>query len=164
VQIPDLAQSPIDPARLMAEVPHAAPAAEPPSDPLSQPGQPPTGGAASGATESQPGAAIRGTVRLAEGKTAPDQGVLFVIVRKPGMRPPIAALRLPITKFPMEFEVGPENAIAMGGVRIPFEAPLEVSARIDLDGNALTRSAGELEGSAGEVAPGATGVEIVLGD
>jgi hypothetical protein len=44
-----------------------------------------------------------------------------------------------------------------------FEGQISLSARIDLDGNAVSRQPGDLHGaSAAPVAPGATGVSIVI--
>jgi hypothetical protein len=47
---------------------------------------------------------------------------------------------------------------------MPFAGPVELTARIDGDGNATSRSPGDLTGTApgGPVQPGATGVVIVL--
>ena len=62
----------------------------------------------------------------------------------------------------MEFELGQEQ------VMIPsmrFEGVLQLEARLDRDGNAMTREPGELTGRpGGTLEPGATGVEIVLSD
>ena len=109
------------------------------------------------------GPPIRGVIRLAEGTLEPSQGVIFVILRKPEMRPPLAALRLPPGPFPLEFEIGPDDRAQMGGAPIPFAGPMELTVRSDLDLNPMTRSPGELEGSGGTVQPGAEGVEIILG-
>jgi hypothetical protein len=62
--------------------------------------------------------------------------------------------------FPVDFEIGPEN------VMIPtmrFEGDLTLTARLDSDGNAMTRLPGDLQGSLAEsVQPGSAGVEIRL--
>jgi len=117
------------------------------------------GGPANGASAASQGEPIRGTIRLADGITDPGSGVLFITVRnRPG--PPLASLKLPVGSFPVEFEIGPQN------VMIPtnrFEGELSVSARIDRDGNPMTREAGNLVGEVPEkVLPGTTGLEIVL--
>jgi hypothetical protein len=119
------------------------------------------GGADAPAAE-DPTKVIRGTLRLAEGVTPPDQGVLFVIARLPNMRPPLAAVRLPIDRFPLEFRIGPADRAPMMGSNVQFDGPIQLSARIDLDGNPMTRSAGELVGDAGEIQAGTSGVQIVL--
>jgi hypothetical protein len=46
---------------------------------------------------------------------------------------------------------------------IPFAGELQISARLDADGNALSRQPGDLEGrSPGAATPGAEGVAVVL--
>jgi hypothetical protein len=92
----------------------------------------------------------------------PDAGVLFVIARSQGAQggPPLAVLRIPDPEFPLEFSIGPEN------VMIPsmrFEGAISVSARLDADGNAMTRGSGDISSQVEEpLAPGATGVTLHL--
>jgi hypothetical protein len=46
---------------------------------------------------------------------------------------------------------------------LPFAGEMQISARLDGDGNATSRQPGDLEGSAERaVAPGASGVAVVL--
>jgi hypothetical protein len=46
---------------------------------------------------------------------------------------------------------------------VPFAGPLQVTARIDADGNAMTREPGDLQGrSTGGLQPGDRGVEVVI--
>jgi hypothetical protein len=46
---------------------------------------------------------------------------------------------------------------------MPFAGPVLLTARLDSDGNAMSRTPGDLQGAAREaVSPGASGVEIVL--
>jgi hypothetical protein len=90
--------------------------------------------------------------------------VLFVIARPQGARggPPLAVLRIPNPDFPLEFSIGPEN------VMIPsmrFEGAISLSARLDADGNAMTRGAGDLSSVVQEsLAPGTTGVQLLLSE
>ena len=106
------------------------------------------------------GATIAGTVVLAEGTAAPEGGVLFVIAHPEGVDrgPPVASRRLLGTSFPATFTIGPGD-VMMGG---PFPGTVTLSARLDADGDAGTRGADDLVGSAGLVQGGAQGVEIVL--
>ena len=67
--------------------------------------------------------------------------------------------RLPIGPFPLEFEIGPEDVMIQG---LPFAGPITLSARIDRDGNAMTRDPGGATATAGPVEPGAEGVELRL--
>jgi cytochrome c-type biogenesis protein CcmH len=136
-----------------------------------QPGLPPAPGEARGApplpsetaTAESAGAAIQGAVELAPelaGRTPPD-AVLFIIARGAGAGPPLAVKRVANPEFPLAFSIGPEDRMIQA---MPFTAPITLSARIDGDGNATSRSPGDVTGAAvgGPVAPGATGVVIVL--
>jgi hypothetical protein len=92
----------------------------------------------------------------------PDSAVLFVIARPQGVQggPPLAVLRIPNPDFPVEFSIGPAN------VMIPsmrFEGAISLSARLDADGNAMTRGSGDISSQVEEpLAPGATGVTLLL--
>ena len=95
-----------------------------------------------------------------EGKV-PGDAVLFVIARKAGAAggPPLAVVRTPGPAFPAEFDIGQANVMIPG---LRFEGPLDLTARLDADGNAMTRMAGDFGGALAEpVEPGAE-VEIVL--
>ena len=123
-------------------------------------------GGAQGAGVGNPPAAgvLRGVVRLAPGLEgrAPPGAVLFVIARNAAAGPPTAVLRLPQPRFPLRWEIGPAQRMIQG---TPFAGPFALSARLDSDGNATTRGAGDLQGRApGEHFPGAAGIEIVLGE
>lgn len=107
---------------------------------------------------------ISGTIRVSgalEG-SVPAQGMLFVIARPAGVTagPPLAVLRVPAPRFPVAFEIGPAN------VMIPsmrFQGDIEITVRLDSDGNAMTKLPGDLEGTSKDFhKPGASGVEIVL--
>jgi hypothetical protein len=150
------------------------PAEEPKTPDLSRifpaPEQPgPPGGAGPGGVAGEPvgataagrpGAVVRGTVHgVAD---AGPGATLFLIARPAGAvgGPPLAVLRVPQPSFPYDFEIGPAN------VMIPtarFEGAIELTARLDADGNASTR--GELDrstASAVAVVPGDVGVELRL--
>jgi len=46
---------------------------------------------------------------------------------------------------------------------MPFAGPLTITARVDSDGNAMSRAPGDLFGdAAAPVDPGATGVEVLI--
>lgn len=107
--------------------------------------------------ESQP---IRGTVRLAPGARSDGGGTLFVIARGAGAGPPLAVKRVPSPTFPARFEIGPQDVMMSGR---PFNGPIRLSARLDRDGNPMTREPGGLHADLGEaLQPGASGVELVL--
>ncbi len=94
----------------------------------------------------------------------PDGGVLFVIARPQGMTagPPLAVLRIPSPEFPLDFSIGPEN------VMIPtmqFAGEISLSARLDADGNAMTRGAGDISSPVVEgLTPGSQDVRLVLAE
>jgi hypothetical protein len=116
-----------------------------------------------GAVQSPPAAAssepIRGTISLADGG-ATSGAVLFLIARVPGTPgPPLAVKRLPVGPFPLEFEIGPEDVMIQGR---PWVGPIALSARVDRDGDAMTRDSDTSAELAAPVAPGATGVELRL--
>ena len=112
------------------------------------------------ASASASGLPIRGQVRLAEGVTAPPDGVLFVIARGPGGGPPLAVKRMTPASFPVSFELGPADVMMQGR---PFVGPITLSARLDRDGDPLTRADDDPSYQhVGSLAPGAEGIEIVL--
>ena len=108
------------------------------------------------------GEPVRGTVRLApelEGSLPPG-AVLFVIARRGSAGPPLAVKRVLDPRFPMEFSLGPEDRMIQA---VPFVGPLPITARVDGDGHATSRSPGDLQGAAPDpVEPGATDVVVTL--
>ena len=125
-----------------------------------------TGAAARGSAppqaRSSSGEALRGTLvlapELADG--VPDGAILFVIARVGPAGPPTAVLRIPNPEFPLEFAIGPEHRMIE---QMPFAGPFTLTARVDADGNAMTRNSGDLQGAAeGTHAPGALGLEILI--
>lgn len=126
-------------------------------------GAPPMASAASG-EEAVAGPPIKGRVALAPAVAAraASNGILFIVARRGGAGPPVAVKRIESPVFPLEFELGPDDRMIQA---MPFTGPLLLTARLDGDGNATTRSPGDLQGAAASpVDPGAEGVEIVLGE
>ncbi len=124
----------------------------------------PAGGGAppAGPPSAGDGAALRGTITLAPGlgTRVPAGAILFLIARRADGGPPLAVRRVVEPRFPLEFSIGPEDRMID---QIPFAGPLLLSARIDADGNAMTRQPGDLQGAApGSYAPGARDVAIVV--
>lgn len=104
---------------------------------------------------------VRGSVALAEGRGA-GSGVLYLIVRRVDGAggPPLAVQRHPVSAMPLEFAIGPEDAM-IAGTRFPPR--VRVVARLDRDGDPGTKSPGDLEATSDPVEPGASGVDLVLG-
>jgi hypothetical protein len=155
----DPAEQPREPdlSKIFPEGAEAAP--EGPEGSLELP-PPPERGAPPLAAES--GGPIRGTLRLApelEG-AQPSGAVLFLIARTAEAGPPLAVKRIEAPRFPLDFEIGPADRMLAS---VPFAGAMQLSARLDADGNATSRTPGDLLGIAGQaVSPGASGVEIVL--
>ena len=121
--------------------------------PMGPPDSPAPPGAASGAP-------ITGRVTAGQGVPPGGDGVLFVIARSAGGGPPLAVKRLPIGPFPLAFEIGPADVMIAGR---PFAGPITLSARIDRDGNPLTRDPGDATAVLpAPVEPGARDIELEL--
>jgi len=105
---------------------------------------------------------VRGRIELAPALAGqvPEGAILFIIARRGAERgPPLAVNRIPAPRFPLEFTIGPENVMIPG---MKFEGEIQLSARVDGDGNAMTRKPGDLQGALAEpVLPGSQ-VSIVL--
>jgi hypothetical protein len=114
-------------------------------------------GVPSGSASGDP---ISGTISVADGGTT-SGAVLFLIARIPDTPgPPLAVKRLPVGPFPLSFEIGPEDEMIKGR---PWVAPIALSARVDRDGDPLTRDDSDTSAELAEpLAPGATGVELRL--
>ena len=113
------------------------------------PGHPPVDGAQPAAAQqpmasaSSSGGAIVVTVSLANGKTAPEGGVLYIMARGEGVTagPPVAVKRLSATTFPITVDLS--AADSMMGQPIPPKVRLE--ARLDADGNVMSRGPNDLD-------------------
>jgi hypothetical protein len=109
---------------------------------------------------------IHGEITLAPEleATRPSGGILFVIARPQGATggPPLAVLRIPSPDFPLAFSIGPENVMIPS---MQFVGPISISARLDVDGNAMTRTPGDISSTVVEsLSPGATGVRLTLSE
>jgi tetratricopeptide (TPR) repeat protein len=102
---------------------------------------------------------VTGTITLSPGVTVQPGAQLYVIVRSSeGGGPPAAVSRMTAGAFPMSFSLSAANS--MMGDALPDRMKLE--ARVDLDGNVMTRDAGAPTGELDDVARGSSGVTIVL--
>jgi hypothetical protein len=132
---------------------------QPREQPAQQPAQPAQqGGAAAGGS-------IRGTLKIDPSlqATAPS-GTVFVILRMAGMPdrgPPVAVKKIDDARFPLSFEIGAGDVMMQG---MPFSGPFDVYARLDADGNAMTKAPGDLALTQpkSQVSPGAGEIELVL--
>ena len=105
---------------------------------------------------------LAGQILLASELTGrvPEGAVLFLMAWTSGPGPPVAAKRIPAPEFPLVFELGPDDRMPHEKL---FEGPFRLTARVDTDGDAATRTAGDLHGAAQGTHPaGATGVTILI--
>lgn len=103
---------------------------------------------------------IRGRIEVASGTELPSNGVLFIIARAPAGGPPLAVQRLADVRFPLDFAIGPDDAMIEGR---PFAGPMLLSARLDSDGDPLTSGPGDPQAAAADtLEPGASGVTLKL--
>ena len=107
-------------------------------------------------------AAITGQIVLGEGQ-ASGGGSLFIIVRQQGVTrgPPVAVRKFESPTFPQQFSVTSAHTMFQG---MPFTGPFDVHARLDQDGNAMTKTAGDLVATtpATNIKPGSKPVVIAL--
>jgi hypothetical protein len=113
------------------------------------------------ATEATAGA-IEGTLELAPDLVGrvPQGAVLYLVARTAQGGPPLAVVRVPSPRFPMRFSIGPDDRMNQS---MPFAGELLITARVDTDGNAMTRSPGDLQGASETPnAPGDRGVTLLI--
>ena len=92
------------------------------------------------------------TLNVANGVAVPQQGVIFIIVRAAGVKsgPPAAVKRLAISTFPMTVNLS--SADSMMGQPLP--AKMRIEARIDADGDPMTRDPKDPAGAVDGVGAG----------
>jgi len=105
---------------------------------------------------------IEGTLELAPDLVGrvPPRAVLYLMARTGQGGPPVAVVRIVDPSFPMRFSVGPDDRMNQS---MPFAGEIRLSARVDTDGNAMTRSPGDLQGATETPnAPGDRGVRLLI--
>ncbi len=110
----------------------------------------------------QPPAVVRvgGSVSLGEGVGLP-QGTLFVaaLSSEQGGGPPVAAGKYPNAQLPAEFSLGDAD-LTFGG---QWPEQVWLRARVDVDGDPMTRGEGDLESAVmGPMTAGAEDIQLVL--
>lgn len=119
---------------------------------------PPAGPAAGGgATEKK----ISGVIKIQKGLSLPSSGRLFISARNlQAGGPPVAVKRLPLpAQFPFSFELTEKDQMMADSEA--FAGTLMVTARVDQDGDPLSRQPGDLSGSL-EAQVGSSGLTIEL--
>jgi cytochrome c-type biogenesis protein CcmH/NrfF/cytochrome c-type biogenesis protein CcmH/NrfG len=91
------------------------------------------------------------------------KATLFIIARPLGSAtgPPLAVKKIDRPVFPLSYSLGPENVMMQG---VPFTGKLAINARLDKDGNPITRQPGDITGDykGNAAAVGAKNIDIVL--
>jgi Tfp pilus assembly protein PilF len=97
---------------------------------------------------------IHVTLKLADEARPPASGVVFVTARNEGVTsgPPVAVKRIPLGAFPMTVDI--TSADSMMGQQLPSRVRIE--ARVDSDGDPLTKSPGDLSAVRDGVALGSS--------
>jgi len=120
---------------------------------------PPAMGETSGAAPAS-SAAIVVVIDLPKGLSVPSNAVLFVIVREAGLEtgPPLAVKRVPATNFPITVTLTDKDSMAGEGL----PGLVRIDARVDRDGDPLTKDPQDPVASEENVRPGGGQVLLVL--
>jgi cytochrome c-type biogenesis protein CcmH/NrfG len=123
----------------------------------------PTAPAANAPAAPSSSAEVSGTISIdpkLRGDVDPN-ATLFIIARQTGGGPPLAVKKIDKPTFPLSYSLGQENVMMQGR---PFTGKINISVRLDKDGNAMTREAGNLVGDypKNPVDTGSQKVDIVL--
>jgi cytochrome c-type biogenesis protein CcmH len=144
-------QGSIAEARALGGVAAATPKADKPRAAPAQAAKAPASKAVSGTVSLEPSLA---------GKAAPGDTVFILARPAAGSRMPLAIARVTVAQLPYAFRLDDSMAMAPGAT-ISSQAEVTVVARVSKAGSAAPQK-GDIEGSAGPVAPGASGLKVVL--
>jgi hypothetical protein len=145
----------------------AAPGTTPPSPAPSPNSPPPAGGseAENVPAAPEPSQTIAGTIVLPAARRGDVKkgDTIFLIARKTGgpagFGSMLAVQRLQAGDFPMPFALSSRDAMVPG---TPFEGEINISVRVDKDGDPITRRKGDVFGQAAAVRVGRQDVRISL--
>ena len=114
---------------------------------------------AGGGVAVDPSKFLRGTITLDAklGVEAKPGDIIFVGVASKAEGKTLALARFDVAQLPMPFSIDADSAIFTGA----FDGEVVVVARLDRDGEARTRGAGDIEGAATATIP-AEGVAVTL--
>jgi tetratricopeptide (TPR) repeat protein len=147
-------------AKMKEQAKNPPPAVVPPNHPaLPNPGAEPAASAASPAAAPVSGPSVHLTLTLAGAKPSP-QAVLFIIARASGETagPPAAVKRIGNPTFPLEVDLSTADSM-MGQ---PLPPSITIEARLDSDGDAMTKNASDPHASQSGVSTNGTKVALVL--
>jgi hypothetical protein len=106
---------------------------------------------------------IRGTITVpaSRRKDLAKTDIVYIIARRAGAPPGpgsmIAVQKHPLGEFPMPFTLSGRDSMLPGR---PFAGRIDVTVRIDKDGDGLTRKKGDLHGQANDIAVGTQDLAI----
>lgn len=110
--------------------------------------------------------AVAGTIKLSDKikDKAPKEATLFLIAKTAneagiGVGPPVAVQRYAAGTWPLPFELTQANVMLEG---TQLRGKVVLSARVDQDGDAMTKQVGDLEGATKPIVIPAKGIELVL--
>jgi hypothetical protein len=109
-------------------------------------------------------APIEGTIELAPelAGSIPPNAVVFLMAHAEDSGSLVAAQRVAAQRFPVAFSIGSADHMMAPA---QYSGPLRISVRIDSDGNAATRDAGDLLGSSVQShQPGDRGVVVLISE
>src|SRR6185369_1259501 len=110
-----------------------------------------------------PAGGITGTVRLdpaVAAKASPGDTVFILARPASGPRMPLAVTRITVAELPYSFKLDDSMAMAPGAT-ISSHSEIVIVARVSKSGGP-TPGKGDIEGISGTVAPGASGIKVVL--
>lgn len=96
-------------------------------------------------------------------KLKPETDVLYIIARNQQVGPPTAVKRIIKPQFPLQYVIGPEDAMMPGTQGFVAGENVTIAARISRTGNAMP-STGDLEGAFknNPAHPGDGGVDVLI--
>lgn len=126
--------------------------------------QPSSAASAASSAAVDPNAWVSGRLELSPAlrRRVEDGDALFITLRHPGEAGlPLAAVRKRADDLPMDFSLGPKDALGDPARVTAASAPVVVEARISRSGRGLP-SAGDLESDAPPAPLGSTGVRVII--
>jgi cytochrome c-type biogenesis protein CcmH len=87
--------------------------------------------------------------------------MVYISIKGPGGGPPLAAFKHQGASFPVEFQLTTADKIPMAGDR-PIPDKVQLSIRVDADGNAFTKEEGAPSAVIEGVAKGSTDLTVTL--
>src|SRR4029077_3589616 len=85
---------------------------------------------------------------------------IFVIARKAAAGPPLAVVKMTPSAFPISYSLSQQNVMMPG---MSFDGDVDITVRIDKDGDAMTKNPGDLFGKTQKpVTVGANNADVTI--